>query len=263
MDKLVEYAGRKRGARAYSSNLYRKARSPYYRGNYGLGYRPRRYSPRPIPNGYLADTEYSRQDRNKPSQAHSELSHVSESAAKETFRPEKDAEELLKELEADPKNQRLLELVLEKMDKEFEELRQQLEREAIERGEQLRDNDPPPESVEQLSETATKQLVESAVADAIRDHEAEAPTSQLPDVSQRVDASQRENGQTELSTDTHAENSELENLTQELDRIDLLEGLLENEDKIEPAKKKGLEVETEEDSLEVVEASTPPEAQPY
>ena len=50
---------------------------------------------------------------------------------------------------------------------------------------------------------------------------------------------------------------------QELDRIDLLEGLMENEDKIEPAKKKGLEVETEEDSLEVVEASTPPESQSY
>src|SRR2546427_12900059 len=114
MDKLVEYAGRKRGARAYSSNLYRKARSPYYRGNYGLGYRPRRYSPRPISNGYLADTEYSRHDRNKPSQAYPELSHVSETAGNETFRPEKDAEEILNELKADPKNQRRLEIVMAK-----------------------------------------------------------------------------------------------------------------------------------------------------
>src|SRR2546427_9028516 len=259
MDKLVEYAGRKRGARAYSSNLYRKARSPYYRGNYGLGYRPRRYSPRPISNGYLADTEYSRQDRNKPSQAYPELSHVSESAAKETFRPEKDAEELLKELEADPKNQRLLELVLEKMDKEFEELRQQLEREALERGEQLQDNGPPPESAEQLSETATKQLVESAVADALRDHEAEAPTNQSPDVRPQADTSPRENSQAEQSITKPPENSDLENLIQELERIDLLEGLPEKEETFEVIRKKGLEVESEED----VEPATPPEAQSY
>src|SRR5712692_4035131 len=140
MDKLVEYDGRKRRNRPYSSNVYRTPRPPSYRGKYGQNYRPRSYSPRLIRNGYSTETEYPTQERYKPSQPSPQVSRGTESAVVETLRPEKDAEELLKELEADPRNQRLLELVLEKMDKEFEDVQRQLERDSQERAEQLLDD---------------------------------------------------------------------------------------------------------------------------
>ncbi len=260
MDKLVEYGGRKRRNRPYSSNVYRTPRVPSYRGKYGLNYRPRSYSPRPIPNGY--STENSVQERYRPSQASPQVSRGTESAVIETLRPEKDAEELLKELEADPRNQQLLELVLERMDKEFEELRQQLEREALERSEQLLDNDPPLESADHLSERTAKQLVESAVADALKDIQAEGQVNQIPDAGPRVDNSRWESDQREIRA-TQPENSELENLIQELERVDFNES--SQQEKEQRIEKKGLEIEAEDEaSLEVVEEDAPPpEAQSY
>ena len=172
-----------------------------------------------------------------------------------------DAEELLKELEADPRNQQLLELVLERLDKEFEEFRQQLERDALDRSEQLLD--PLPESVNHLSETETKQLVESAVADALNDIELEPRINDLP-AKPELDNSPHENSLKEIAT--QPENSELENLIQELDRVDFDENLRpEKAQRIEVSEKKGLEIESEEDaSLEVIEEEAPPpEAQSY
>ncbi len=262
---MVEYDGRKRRTRPYSSNVYRTPRLPSYRGKYGQNYRPRSYSPRPIRNGYSTETEYPVQEGYKPSQASPRVSRGTEPAVIETIRTEKDAEELLKELEADPRNQRLLELVLEKMDKEFEDLQRQLERDAQERAEQLLDDAQLVESVDSLDQRTIKQLVESAVTDALRDDQTEVLMSEPPDARLRIDNSPRENDPTEMASTTQPEVSELENLALELDRVDLKEGSRQEvAQRIEGPEKKRLEIEAEDDaSLEVIEEEVPPEAQSY